>query len=96
VWINPEYDAIPLGDASVANAVETDGIDLVEIGESREFRRQIADTSDWGDIASRRVNRLKGSGLGAARICQSQQCLVMVHTQKRHPRCNQVLTGGDG
>src|SRR5579864_8932354 len=53
-------------------------MDLVEIGESSEFLRKIADTPDRSDISIHRVYRLKCNDLGTARFCLSQQCLEMV------------------
>src|SRR5438045_3078651 len=45
------HDPIALGNASATQAVETDGMHFVEVGQGPEFCRQIADAPDRGDIA---------------------------------------------
>jgi hypothetical protein len=49
--VDAVHDAILLGDAGVAGSVKTDGKNLVKISEGPEFRREIADTPDRGDVA---------------------------------------------
>ena len=67
--VDAVHDAIPLGDTGAPGSVETDGMNLVKIGEGAEFRREIADAPDRGDIAIHRVERFKGNDLGAEVPC---------------------------
>ena len=57
-------DPVPLGDAATAWAVETDGMDLVEIGECAVAPGEITDLPDRGNIAIHRIHRLEGHNLG--------------------------------
>src|SRR5712671_1482146 len=44
--VDAVHDAVALGDAGTARSVKTDGMNLVEIGEGPESRRQITDAPD--------------------------------------------------
>src|SRR3984893_15648990 len=72
------HDAIALGDAGAAGSVKTDGMNLVKVGEGPEFRRQITDMPDRGDIAIHRVKRFKGDDLGTELPGLAQQRFEMV------------------
>src|SRR5947207_5281413 len=76
--VNAVHDAIPLGHTGASGTVETDGMDLVKVGESTKSLCQIAYISNRGDVAIHGVNRFKGNHLGAKISCVSKQHFEMI------------------
>src|ERR1700745_315674 len=64
--VDAVHHSIPLGDAGAAEAIKTDGVDLIEISQRPEFRREIADAPDRGDVSVHRIKGLKSYHLGTA------------------------------
>ena len=61
------HQAVPLADAGPVPAVEADGVDLVDKGESAEFVRHFAQLGQRTDGARHGVDRLEGDDLGHGR-----------------------------
>ena len=62
---HPMRHAIALRDAAAAHAVETDRVDLVEIGDGAVLFGDVADRRDRSHIAVHAVDAFKGHDLGA-------------------------------
>ena len=65
--VDAVHDAVALGDAAAARAVQADGVHLVEIGERAVFLGEIADRRDRRDVAVHRVDALERDDLRRAR-----------------------------
>ena len=70
--VDAVHDAVALGDAAAARAIEADGMDLIEIGQGAILLGEIADRADRGDVPVHRVDALEGDDLrrGAIELLQ--------------------------
>jgi hypothetical protein len=84
--VDPVHDAVAFGDAGAAVAVETDGMNFVQIGKRPVFRCQIADPADRRDIAVHRVERFKDNHLRAATLCPRRSAWRFVISLVEHDR----------
>ena len=77
--VDPVHDTVTLGDAGTVGPVESDGMDLVEVGERAELGRGVADLGDRPDIAVHRVDRLEGDDLRCGGVRAGQQLAQVRH-----------------
>src|SRR5687767_3669480 len=54
--VDPVHDAVALGDATTARAIEADGVHLVEVGQGTILLSEVADGGDGGDVTVHRVD----------------------------------------
>ncbi len=69
------HDAVALGDAAAARAVEADGVDLVEIGHGAVALGDIAELGDRRDVAVHRIDGFEADQLRPRRVAARQQSL---------------------
>ena len=70
---------IPLGNTAAVQAVETNGVDFVEVGQGVVFLSQITDRPDGREVAFHRVTGLKSDDLRTRRIEPAQLCFQISH-----------------
>src|SRR5260370_11560619 len=69
------HDAVALGNAAAARAVEPDGMNLIEIGHGAMAVGDVAELGDRGNVAIHGVNRFETDEFRAARIARCEKTI---------------------